>query len=128
LKGKKILGREENVISVVKQQADAISFNVANLIYDLNNRQPQQGISVLSVDLDGNGKVSDQERTALANIDTLTDYLNKVVTPGIAVGDVVIASDNQQVRDFVTWTQAKGQEIVAKQGFLKAQNALTAQK
>jgi hypothetical protein len=41
---------------------------------------------------------------------------------------VVIASDNQQVRDFVTWTQAKGQEIVAKQGFLKAQNALTAQK
>ena len=121
LKGKKILGREENVISVVKQQADAISFNVAN-------RQLQQGISVLSVDLDGNGKVSDQERTALANIDTLTDYLNNVVTPGIAVGDVVIASDNQQVRDFVTWTQAKGQEIVAKQGFLKAQNALTAQK
>lgn len=128
LKGKKVLGREENVLSVVKQQTDAISFNVANLIYDLNNRQPQQGISVLSIDLDGNDKVSDEERAALANIDTLTDYLNKVANPGAAVGDVVIASDNQQVRNFVVWAQSKGQEIVAKQGFLKVHGALTAQR
>ncbi len=128
LKGKKVLGREENVLSVVKQQTDAISFNVANLIYDLNNRQPQQGISVLSIDLDGNDKVSDEERAALANIDTLTDYLNKVANPGAAVGDVVIASDNQLVRNFVVWAQSKGQEIVAKQGFLKVHGALTAQR
>ncbi len=126
LKGKKVLGREENVISVVKQQTDAISFNVANLIYDLNNRQPQQGISVLSIDLDGNDRVSDEERAALANIDALTEYINNTAKPSAAVGEVVITSDNQKVRDFVTWIQTKGQEIVTRQGFLKVHGAMTA--
>jgi len=128
LKGKKIVGREENVLSLVRQTPDAISFNVVNLIYDLNNRQPQQGISVLNIDLDGNGKVSDEEREAIGNIDALSEYLNHTSKPGVAVGNVGISSENQNVRDFVAWAQAKGQDIVAKQGFLKVHTALTAQR
>lgn len=128
LKGKKILGREENVLSVVKQQQDAISFNVASLIYDLSSRQPQQGISVLSIDLDGNGKVSDEEKAAFASIDALNEYVGKLAHPHAAVGDVAIVSDNQKVKDFVAWAQANGQEIVASQGFLKVNTALTAQR
>lgn len=128
LKGKKVVGREENVLSLVMQTPDAISFNVANLIYNLNNRQPQQGISVLDIDLDGNGKVSDEEREALGNIDALSEYLNHTVKPGVAVGNISISSDNHEVRDFVVWAQTKGQDIVAKQGFLKVHMALTAQR
>ena len=128
LNGKKIVGREENVLSVVKQHPDAVSFNVANLIYDLGNRQPQQGISVLNVDLDGNGKVSDEEKAALGNIDALNEYLNKTANPSVAVGNLAISSDNQKVRDFVGWAQTKGQAIVAKLGFLKAHATLTAQR
>ena len=128
LKGKKVVGREENILSVVKQTPDAISFNVANLIYDLDNRQPQQGISVLNIDLDGNGKVSDEEKEALANIDALASYLNRTSKPGVPVGNIAISSANQKVRDFVAWAQANGQEIVAKQGFLKVHGTLTAQR
>ena len=128
LKGKKVVGREENVLSVVKQTPDAISFNVANLIYDLSNRQPQQGISILNIDLDGNGKVSDEEKAALANIDALSEYLNRTAKPGVAVGNITISSGNQKVRDFVAWAQANGQDIVAKQGFLKVHGTLTAQR
>lgn len=128
LKGKKIVGREENVLSLVRQTPDAISFNVVNLIYNLNNRQPQQGISVLNIDLDGNGKVSDEEREAIGNIDALSEYLNHTSKPGVAVGNVGISSENQNVRDFVAWAQTKGQDIVAKQGFLKVHTALTAQR
>lgn len=128
LKGKKVVGREENVLSVVKQTSDAISFNVANLIYDLGNRQPQQGISVLNIDLDGNGKVSDEEKAALANIDALTSYLAHTAKPGVAVGHIGISSDNQKVKDFVAWVQTNGQDIVAKQGFLKVHGTLTAQR
>ena len=128
LNGKKVVGREENILSVVRQHPDAVSFNVANLIYDLGNRQPQQGISVLNIDLDGNGKVSDEEKTALNNIDALGEYLNHTAKPSVAVGNLTISSDNQKVRDFVGWAQTKGQEIVAKQGFLKVHAALTAQR
>ena len=128
LKGKKVVGREENILSVVKQTPDAISFNVANLIYNLSNRQPQQGISVLNIDLDGNGKVSDEEKEALANIDALSSYLNRTANPGVAVGNIAVSSSNQNVKDFVAWVQSKGQEIVAKQGFLKVNDTLTAQR
>jgi ABC-type phosphate transport system substrate-binding protein len=128
LKGKKILGREENVLSVVKQQHDAISFNVSSLIYDLSNRQPQQGISVLSVDLDGNGKVTEDERAALANIDALNEYVGKLPKPHAPIADVVIVSDNQGVKDFVAWVQAYGQEIVASQGFIRVDTKFTAQR
>ena len=128
LKGKKVVGREENILSVVKQTPDAISFNVANLIYDLNNRQPQQGISVLNIDLDGNGKVSDEEKAALANIDALASYLNRTSKHGVPVGNIAISSANQKVRDFVAWVQTNGQDIVAKQGFLKVHGMLTAQR
>lgn len=128
LKGKKVVGREENILSVVKQTPDAISFNVANLIYDLDNRQPQQGISVLNIDLDGNGKVSDEEKAALANLDALASYLNRTSKLGVPVGNIAISSANQKVRDFVAWAQANGQDIVAKQGFLKVHGTLTAQR
>ena len=128
LKGKKVVGREENILSVVKQTPDAISFNVANLIYNLSNRQPQQGISVLNIDLDGNGKVSDEEKEALANIDALSSYLNRTSNPGVAVGNIAVSSSNQNVKDFVAWVQSKGQEIVEKQGFLKVNGTLTAQR
>ena len=81
---------------------------------------------MLSIDLDGNDRVSDEERAALANIDALTEYINNTAKPSAAVGEVVITSDNQKVRDFVTWIQTKGQEIVTRQGFLKVHGAMTA--
>ena len=55
VKGKKILGSEENLISAVKSHQDAIAFNVASLAYDSNTHQPIEGLTVLATDLDGTG-------------------------------------------------------------------------
>ena len=83
---------------------------------------------MLNIDLDGNGKVSDEEKAALSNLDALSEYLNHTAKPGVAVRNIGISSDNQKVRNFVTWIQANGQDIVEKQGFLKVNSALTAQR
>lgn len=128
VKGKKILGSEENLISAVKSHQDAIAFNVASLVYDANTRQPVNGLTILPTDLDGNGRISDEERSAIGNIDKLTAFLDKLPHTSLPTGSINITTSNQEVRRFAEWVSAEGQDYLEAYGFLKNENALTAQK
>lgn len=128
VKGKKIIGSEENLISAVKSHPDAISFNVASLIYDTATLQPQQGLTVLATDLDGNGRISDEERSVIGSLDKLTAYLDKLPRTSLPTGSISIKTENQELKQFVNWTQTDGQHFLIAYGFLKAENQLTAQK
>lgn len=130
VRGKKILGSEENLISAVKSHADAIAFNVASLIYDTETHQPVKGLTVLATDLDGNGHISDEERSAIASLDKLTTYLNKLPHISLPMGsiDVSFNTDNQELRKFTEWASTEGQTFLTEFGFLKAEKGLTAQK
>lgn len=127
IKGKKILGREENVLAIVKKRPDAISVNAASLIYDQTTRRPVAGVAVLPVDLDGNNKVSDEEREAIANIDLLTAYLAHS-NNALPAADITILSDNHNVKAFVSWASTNGQKFLGALGYLKAERQLAAQK
>lgn len=128
VKGKKILGSEENLISAVRSHQDAIAFNVASLAYDSNTYQPVEGLTVLATDLDGNGRISDEERSVISSLDKLTDYLDKLPHTGLPIGNISIKTDNQELRRFVDWALTEGQGYLSPYGFLKANKALTAQK
>ena len=128
VKGKKILGSEENLISAVRSHQDSIDFNVASLAYDSNTYQPVEGLTVLATDLDGNGRISDEERSVISSLDKLTDYLDKLPHTGLPIGNISIKTDNQELRRFVDWASTEGQGYLSPYGFLKANKALTAQK
>lgn len=128
VKGKKILGSEENLISAVRSHQDAIAFNVASLAYDSNTYRPIEGLTVLATDLDGNGRISDEERSVISSLDKLTDYLDKLPHTGLPIGNISIKTDNQELRRFVDWAATEGQGYLSPYGFLKANKALTAQK
>lgn len=128
VKGKKILGSEENLISAVRSHQDAIAFNVASLAYDSNTYQPVEGLTILATDLDGNGRISDEERSVISSLDKLTDYLDKLPHTGLPIGNISIKTDNQELRRFVDWASTEGQGYLSPYGFLKANKALTAQK
>ena len=128
VKGKKILGSEENLISAVKSHQDAIAFNVASLAYDSNTHQPIEGLTVLATDLDGNGRISDEERQVIGNLDQLTDYLDKLPHTGLPTGSISIKTENQELLRFVDWASTEGQGYLSPYGFLKANKALTALK
>lgn len=128
VKGKKILGSEENLISAVKSHQDAIAFNVATLVYDSNTHQPVEGLTVLASDLDGNGRISDEERQAISSLDKLTAYLDKLPHTSLPTGSISIKTDNQELRRFADWASTEGQSYLTAYGFLKAEKALTAQK
>lgn len=128
LRGKKILGKEENGITVVKTKADAVSVNVANLIFDPATRRPVDGITVLPVDLDGNNRVSDEERAATSNLDALTTYLASVARPAVPVGNVSITTTNAEAEKFVSWIETDGQSYLNRLGYLPANTGLIAKK
>lgn len=128
IKGKKILGSEQNVLTVVQKNSDAVSFNIANVVYDIDSRKPVKGIVVLPVDLDNNDKVSDEERNALSNLDILTSYLNNVPSTSLPVGNLCISSNNEHLRSFIHWISTEGQAYLKEYGYLKAPSKYIAQK
>lgn len=123
-KGKRIMGREENLLDVVRNNADAVSYNVTSLIYDVKSRQPVSGLTVLAVDLDGNGKVTDEERNAIENLDTLTGFLSAHPKNSLPTGNVDINTENVHLKNFVNWTRTEGYSILAQYGLLKADRQL----
>lgn len=128
IRGKKILGREENLLMAVQSHPDAISYNVATLLYNIENRQPQTGLTVLAIDLDGNGRISNEERTAIDNLDALTDYIGQLPKTSVPVGHVNIITENAQLKQFVNWALSDGQQFLEHYGFLKAEPQLTAKR
>ena len=128
IRGKKVIGREENVISVVKRRPDAIAVDVASLVYDNTTRKPVSGVAVLPVDLDGNGKVTDEERSALKDLDTLTAYIDSHNKTSLPTGNIRLSSNNKDADAFVVWATTAGQEYVSSLGYLKNNIQNVAQK
>lgn len=128
LKGKKVIGREENVITVVKKRPEAIAVDVASLVYDNSTRKPVNGLAVLPIDIDGNGKISDEERSALTSIDALTEYINTQNKTSLPTGTVRIDSHNKDIDAFLVWTSNEGQNFLGSEGYLKNNTQYVAQK
>lgn len=62
IQGKSIAGADEHLLKAVLRDSTGLSYAPLNLLYDLKTGLPIQGITILPVDLNGNGKVSDDER------------------------------------------------------------------
>lgn len=70
IKGKAIAGSDEHLLKAILRDSTAISYLPISLAYDLNTRQALRGLTVLSADLNANGKVSDDEKIT-GNLDNL---------------------------------------------------------
>lgn len=120
IKGKKIIGREENVITVVKNRPDAIAVDVATLVYDKATHQPVSGVTILPIDLNGDNKVSDEERAAIASLDALNEYISNQRTTSLPTGSIRLSSQDKDADAFVIWASTTGQNYVSSLGYLKS--------
>ncbi len=128
LKGRKILGSEDKALAAVKKDNEALSFNVANLIYNKDNRRPVEGIAVIAPDINGNGRVSEEERQAVSDIDALISYVENVGAAGLAIGSIEIQTDDPALADFAQWVSDHGQNFLNEYGFLRSENQAQAQR
>ncbi len=125
IKGKSIAGADEHILKALLRDTTGLSYLPLSLIYDRKTKKPVEGISVLPVDLNGNGKVSDDEKFYgdLASVtqrfeDTTPKDLNNVPVAYLHFS-VDKKSANAEAIAFVKWVISNGQTDLHDFGYLK---------
>ncbi|MDP4186482.1 MAG: hypothetical protein Q8910_01915 [Bacteroidota bacterium] len=134
LKGVIVAGDDKYLINSVLKDSTGVAYNSLGLVYDLTNRLPVNGIKVLPIDLNNNGRLEKNEEI-YDNLDQVISYLennpNKSI-PTDVISFVYAGSENQEVGKFVNWVKNSGQNYNHLYGFLKnsneSLNVLTVQK
>ncbi|WP_333820708.1 hypothetical protein [Ohtaekwangia sp.] len=72
ISGKAIAGADEHLIKALLKDTTGVSYGTLGLLYDAKTRKPAAGLSILPIDLDDNGRVSDSEK--------IFDDLDAVIT------------------------------------------------
>jgi len=124
IKGTTIAGSDEHLLKALLRDPNGVSYLPLPLIYDLQTRKPTQGLTVLPVDLNANGKVNDEERF-YANLDQVLGRLEKK-GPGevknVPVEYLHLSVDRQtaspEAIDFLKWVNNNGQAYLHEFGYL----------
>lgn len=125
IKGNAILGNDLHVLMAIQNDAQAVTFNALNLLYDPETRKPLKGLTILPVDLDGNDRVSSEE-SIYQDLDTALQHLqalNPKDIENLPIGQLQIVVNlkeaNEQTLSFLNWILENGQQNLTKFGFLK---------
>jgi phosphate transport system substrate-binding protein len=124
IKGKAIAGADEHLIKALLKDETGISYTTPGLAYDLQSRKPIEGITVIPVDLDGNGRVSKEEK-ALENLDQVIANLENNKVKNVPVEYIHFSIDkhnsNPEAKKFLLWVAANADKDLHQFGYLKAE-------
>lgn len=122
IKGKAIAGADEHLIKALQKDTTGLSYSALGLVYNPKTRQVVEGISVIPLDLDGNGKVGKDERI-YENLDKAIEVLEAGKVKNIPVGDLHVSvaknATNIEAEKFLQWIVANGQDALHDFGFLQ---------
>jgi len=126
IKGKAIAGADEHLLKAVLRDSLAVSYLPLTLIYDQESKKPVAGLTILPVDLNGNGRVSDDEKF----YNDLSTVITKLEDEGVRGGiqnipleslHLSVSKNNAspEAQEFLKWVIANGQNDLHAFGFLK---------
>jgi len=128
LNGVIVTGDDKYLIESVLEDSTGVSYNNLSLIYDLNKRTPIQGIKILPIDLDNNGRLK-KEELIYDTIDQLISYLESSKNKTIPASDISFSFNaknlDPQAADFVNWVNINGQQFNHQYGFLNSDDDKT---
>lgn len=125
IKGKSIAGSDEHLLKAILRDTMAVSFLPSPLIYNFKNSKITDGLTVLPLDFNGNGRINDDEKfydvpkEVVSRLEHATskdlrnipvEYLNLSIDRETASSDVI---------EFLSWVLANGSQYVNEYGFLK---------
>lgn len=124
IKGKSIAGSDEHLLKALLYDSTGVSYLPLSLAYDRTTKQPVAGLTVLPFDLNGNGKVNDDEKFygEITNvIQRLENSTSKEIS-NIPVGYLHFSVDKRNVRreaiEFLRWVIQNGQQDIHDFGYL----------
>jgi phosphate transport system substrate-binding protein len=125
IKGNAIAGADAHLLKALLRDSTGVTYLPLPLMYDEQTRKPIEGLTVLPVDLNGNGRVSENEKF-YNTIDTVIEHLEAVGPDdikNIPVGYLHLSVDRQKASaeaiDFLKWINEHGQKDLHEFGYLK---------
>jgi len=117
---------DEVLLQNVLNDSLGVAYNNLGFVYDLQTRKQKPGIKVVPVDLNGNGKI-DNDENFYDNLDQLIQKLETghIDLPPVGKMVFIYKEDKPEVKAFVNWVQTKGQQYNHSLGFLNTQQKST---
>lgn len=128
IKGTAIAGADDHLLKALLRDSIGVSYLPLSLIYDLNTRKPIEGLTVLPVDLNDNGKVNDEEKF-YGDLDKVTQLLEALESDdrkNIPVGFLHLSVDKKnagvEAIEFLKWVSENGQRYLHQFGYLNQES------
>jgi phosphate transport system substrate-binding protein len=124
IRGRGVAGDDQHLLKAVQGDEKAVSFNNPGFIYDLQTRKPVEQISVIPIDLNGNGRL-DHEEDFYQNLDQLIERLETAAPADIPVADVIFYYNRELeggkpwLKEWIGFIQTGGQSALHAYGFLQ---------
>ncbi|HVD97677.1 MAG TPA: hypothetical protein VNB90_05680 [Cytophagaceae bacterium] len=120
--GKGIAGDDKHLIYAVLKDTNGITYNNLGLIYDLKTRKVKDGLTVIPEDLNGNGKL-DEEENFYATLDNVVSKLEEKNYSEVVTGNVNFSfpqdvAANKELYDFINWILKDGVKLNHEFGFI----------
>jgi phosphate transport system substrate-binding protein len=113
---------DPGMADAIRNEPASIGYNNVIYAYDLATRKFYNGIQVLPIDLNNNGKI-DPEENFYDNLDSLNKAIRNGIYPSPPSRDLYFVSKgkprNEIVKEFLKWILTDGQKYVKKAGYVE---------
>lgn len=130
IKGVGVKGDDQDLATAVKEDVKGISFNNLGFVYDVKMRKVTEGLAVIPVDLNENGKI-DRNEEIYSTLDEVIAFAEKTNHPKLIAENVHVLykkdSPNNAAGIFLSWVLTKGQQYNHNLGFLNLEGDVLTQ-
>lgn len=120
LKGVGVYG-DPGLAEAVRRDSLGLGYNNVNFAYDPKTKKPVQGIVILPIDLDGNGRIDDRE-SFYQTRDDITAAIARNAYPSPPARDLYLVTKGRPEKAasvaFLKWILSEGQQYVAETGYI----------
>ncbi len=111
---------DPGLAEAVRQDKLGIGYNNINFAYDANTRKPVDGIEIIPLDLNGNGKI-DPDENFYETLDEIVEAIGNDRYPSPPARDLNLVTKGKPtgiVQDFIRWTLTDGQKYIPESGYI----------
>jgi phosphate transport system substrate-binding protein len=120
LKGVGVFG-DPGIADAVKNDPLGIGFNNVIYAYDIKSRKVYDGLAIVPIDMDANGKV-DAEEAFYSTLDDIMKAISENKYPSPPARELYFVSkgkiEKKEVREFIKWILKDGQKFVKEAGYV----------
>jgi ABC-type phosphate transport system substrate-binding protein len=125
IKGTSIAGADEHLVKALLRDPNGVTYLPLTLIYDQQTRKPIDKLTVLPVDLNGNGKINSEEKI-YGDLDKAIEQLearSQDDIKNVPIEYLHLSVDKKtatpEAIDFLKWVNENGQRYLHKFGYLR---------